>query len=139
MKFSSKINPVRLGEFDMGGVLYHARYFHIYEELREVFLKHLGFPYPELVEGGNHLVIQESSQTFHKPIKYGQELFAELKVVDLRKSHFSFEYKIFSNSESEVVVNRASTKHAFVKLNNNFEFKISKIPSDLYECLQNYT
>ena len=37
----SAIEP-RLGEFDLGGVLYHARYFHIYEDARERLLKEIG-------------------------------------------------------------------------------------------------
>lgn len=137
--YSLNINPIRLGEFDLGGVLYHARYFHIYEELRENFLKHLGFPYPELVREGCHLVVKESSQKFLKPVEYGQELSAELKILDLRKCSFSFEYQIFLSQEEKVLLHKAQTKHVFVKVNKDSKFGVSEIPNKLRNGLENYT
>lgn len=136
--YSSKINDIRLGEFDMGGVLYHARYFHIYEELREKFLNDIGFSYPKLVKEGCHLVIKESSQKFIKPIKYGQELSAKLSVVELKKCSFSFIYEIFSNSLDPKLVHQAYTKHAFVSLGSQSEFKVSMMPNKLFEALRKY-
>ena len=85
MSFSLKLKP-RLGEFDLGGVLYHANYFHLYEKAREAYLESLGLPYPSLVEKGFHLAVTNSEQEFSKPIYYGQELELKLEISERKQN-----------------------------------------------------
>ena len=47
--FTHQIDAPRLGEFDLGGVLYHANYFSLFEATREAFLRAHGMPYTQLI------------------------------------------------------------------------------------------
>lgn len=44
--------PVRYGETDMMGVVYHANYILYFEDAREKYLAELGFPYADLEARG---------------------------------------------------------------------------------------
>ena len=126
------IPPISLAEFDIGGVLYHARYFHLYEQAREALLEELGSPYPELAKAGYHLAVTESSQKFMAPIFYGDKLRLELKLKNLRTHSLEFEYLIY---KSDKCLHHGYTKHAVVqKLEDGF--KLSEIPKELKAALE---
>lgn len=124
---------VRLGEFDMGGVLYHAHYFHLYEQAREALLSHGGCPYSALVSSDLHLAVIESSQIFTKPVYYGQVLYLYLWVDELRKTTVAFCYELAVVSpEGESSVHQAWTKHACLRRLSHGKFKPSRFPESVH-------
>lgn len=129
MKFTFKPS---LREFDLGGVLYHANYFHLYEKTREAFLEKSGIPYPKLVEEGFHLALTESHQEFLAPIYYGQEIEAVLSVCNLQKTNLIFHYKIFDGS---ALLHKAWTKQVFVEKIKE-SFKPKRFPTTLLDALK---
>lgn len=140
--FIHQIHPIRLGEFDLGGVLYHARYFHILEEIREAFLVKSGLPYSELISQSYHLPLTRSSQEFLAPIRYGDSLIGVMKVEELRKVKVKLAYEIhhhinesISPQEPEITskkpIHRAVTIHACVK-ESNCTFQICTFPDKLF-------
>ena len=123
-----------LSEFDIGGVLYHGNYFHLYERGREAWLRACGIPYESLVKGGWHLVVTASRQSFLKPLSYGHSVDLFLWISTLRRASITIEYAVrhsisYTTSGSEDcsllvtvpafyneadIIHRASTTHAFV-------------------------
>ena len=99
------IEGIRFGEFDIGRVLYHANYFHLYEAAREAFLISEGYPYSRLMQDHSHFAVVESHQDFLKPIVYGEKLLLELRTADVKRSSFRFEYEL--RKESGEVCHRA--------------------------------
>jgi len=136
--FKVEIKRISLAEFDIGGVLYHSRYFKLYERARETFLDHLGCSYPSLVAEGCHLAITESQQKFLRPVRYGDSLTLELKAVDLRRASVTFLYEIL-NQTNKQIVHRASTKHAYVSSKKTGEFRPEPFPSKLYDQLLTFS
>lgn len=138
--FEYLIPHVRLGEFDLGGVLYHANYFHLLEETREAWLASLGFPYPTLANAGLHFAIVESNQKFLKPIRYGQALKVMLQTSAVRKSTLSVEYQIYLNlpKEEKQLVHTARTVLAHIQSANG-TFRSKAIEPALLKRILEYS
>lgn len=139
--FTLTLSPIRLGEFDMGGVLYHARYFHLLEECREAFFRHISHPYSELTKQGYHLPLTHSELNFKAPIRYGDTILAELQVEKIGKIRLKFTYELFiareekSNNRTSNPVHTASTLHAVI-LEQNGKFVPSPLPPDFTHALE---
>ncbi|MCB0360303.1 MAG: acyl-CoA thioesterase [Bdellovibrionales bacterium] len=113
--FHYAIPHIRLGEFDLGGVLYHARYFHLYEDAREAALASIGWPYPRIMEQQWHLAIVESHQSFVRPVFYGKPIELRLWTEAVRRSSVVFYYELFS-TESDGFLHAAWTKNVLVSV-----------------------
>ena len=131
--FEHRIPYLRLGEFDLGGVLYHAHYYHLYEEIREAFLRAEGLPYPSLVATSHHLAINESHQNFLAPIFYGEGLTGKLWTSEVKNSSFLFHYEI-SNPRGRA--HYGWTRHVFVRTANGFT--VERLPEKLRETLHRF-
>jgi YbgC/YbaW family acyl-CoA thioester hydrolase len=125
--FTHTIYPIRLGEFDPGGVLYHARYFHLLEEIREAFLISHQLPYSEITKEGYHLPITHSEQEFLFPIRYGETITGYLAIPQVRKTRIYLYYELHNEMSC---VHRASTTLACVKQDNT-SFSPSRLPKNL--------
>ena len=134
--YHCRLAPIRLGEFDIGSVLYHGRYFNLLEEVREDFMRSIGSPYPDLVGNGMHLAITESRQNFLSPIRYGDVIEARLNFSEIRRTSFIARYELLS--PAQVVVHRAETKHVCIQLQAGNEFKIVALPEKLAAGLSRY-
>lgn len=126
MVFSIDIPPPRFGEFDLGGVLYHANYFHILEFIRESFLASGPMSYTSLVKENSHLAIVESRQKFLKPIRYGDSLKGELTFSEIKAASAVAEYKLFTNQTLHI----AQTKLVYVRTVGE-DLTVSPLPGDL--------
>lgn len=131
MTFKFTAPPLNLGMFDLGGVLYHANYFQVYEQTREACLLSKGIKYSDLANKQTHFALTESSQKFIKPVFYGEEVTVSLTCSKLGKSSFELSYELFTDK----LVNKAVTKHACVSSRGG-ELKLSKLPEDVYDCLK---
>jgi acyl-CoA thioester hydrolase len=126
--FSLPIQHIRFGEFDLGGVLYHANYFHIYEQVREEFLLEGPLSYQALLSDGCHLAVVESAQKFIKPIRYGEQFTVNLTVERLKRASFDLCYAFVREEE---LLHTASTSMVFVKVING-ALKVSPLPRELH-------
>jgi len=134
--FNYEVPEVNLSEFDLGGVLYHANYFHLYERCREALLTKEQLPYHKLVESGAHLAVIESHQNFMLPVYYGDSLKIELTIEELKGSSLKCCYLIF-NSKSATPIHSAWTRLVYVeKLGTSF--KPRKFPFALLEIFRKY-
>lgn len=145
-RFSITLSEIQLSEFDIGGVLYHANYFHIYERSREAFLKSIGYPYPQLVEQGTHLAVTESHQQFHRPVTYGQSIEISLWLTALRSCSVTFNYLFHDiqnwkltgeiNTEHKIL-HEAWTTHAFVQKGDT-GFRVCRFPEPFLSATAPY-
>ena len=135
--FRYRCSPIRLGEFDLGGVLYHARYFHLFEDAREGFLRSHDLPYSYFIEQGQHLAIVEAHQSFDAPVRYGDEVEIDLWFSELRRSSLKVCYSLFIPARSESPIHHAWTRHALVQ-NGPEGFRPAKIGNPLDELVRRY-
>ena len=135
--FRHRCSPIRLGEFDLGGVLYHARYFHLLEDAREAFLRAHDLPYSYFIEHGQHLAIVEAHQSFDAPIRYGDEIEIDLWFSELRRSSLKVCYSLFIPARGESAIHNAWTRHALVQLGPD-GFRPAKIGEPLDALVRRY-
>ena len=83
-----------VGAFDLGGVLYHARYLELLEETRAAFLETHLCSYRSLMDAGYHIVVTQTAQRFLAPIQYGQPVAVLMWCTDLRHGMFVLDYSI---------------------------------------------
>lgn len=130
---SLELTPPSLEKFDLGGVLYHANYFHLLEQAREKFLsEYTSIPYPQLVKNGHHLAIIETEMKFLSPIFYGDKLKISLTCSNLKKSSLILNYYIY-NSETSLLLNDSKTKLAFVSQKEG-KFRPDRMPDELFKA-----
>ncbi len=131
MPYEHIIPDLRLGEFDLGGVLYHANYYHLYEQAREALLRSGGTPYHQLVAEGFHLAVVEAEQRFERPIAYGDSIRIHLSCTALGASTVTLRYEIAAGPKNEErKVHSGTTKLAFIA-NTDGRFKPSRMPEKL--------
>lgn len=118
----------------MGGVLYHANYFTLYEKAREALLKSIDFPYDKLTKENIHLAIFETSQKFHEPIFYGNNITLKLNAKNIRSASFELIYEIFHATNGKKI-HEAATRHVIVHTTKK-DLKPIKIPAKLRLALK---
>ena len=125
---------MRLGEFDMGGVLYHANYFHLYEIGREALLSSNSIAYSELAYNAKHLAIVESHQCFLAPVHYGMELEIAIWCSEIKKASVNMNYEIYEFKGENLVrqspMHQAWTRHVFVDASSG-KLSILQFPETL--------
>lgn len=130
------IPHIRLGEFDMGGVLYHAHYFHLFETARESFLRDHGLPYAEIVARERHLPLVESHQNFFAPIFYGQAIDVRLWIRQITRSSFTVVYRLYQ-SGTPLLLHEAWTTLVHVSMSGEYP-KVFPLDEDLKALLTRY-
>ncbi len=120
---------IRFGEFDLGGVLYHGNYFHVYEMARESFLAAGPMSYATLVKLQCHLAVSESRQRFLKPIRYGDPFNVELSCASLKRASLDVQYRFYRGSEE---LHRGVTSLVFVQ-SDGADFSVQPLPAALRE------
>lgn len=131
--FVFPLQAISLEKFDIGGVLYHANYFHLLEQAREALLAHAGMPYPKLVTKQQHLAIVHSEQEFLLPIHYGEPIDIAVWCTELKNSTARLSYLLIRDKDAQAV-HLASTKLVFVEQDQEKGFRPQKMPSILREA-----
>jgi YbgC/YbaW family acyl-CoA thioester hydrolase len=134
--FVHNIEHIHFGQFDLGGVLYHPRYFHLYEITREFLLKTNSLPYTVFLEQDHHLLLSESHQKFISPIFYGKPYTVYLWTTNIKKASMVMHYDII-DAETNCLIHRAWTKHALIAKNAQ-SFKVVELPPTLLEIMNKY-
>ena len=133
MPYQLTLPPPRFGEFDLGGVLYHSNYFHIYEQIREDFLSKGPYPYPKLVKSNCHLAVVESRQKFIKPIYYGEAFKAELIFSEVKRVSVTAEYRLYN----ENTLHLGQTKLVYIDSSAG-AFAVNPLPEDLRDYFNRF-
>jgi acyl-CoA thioester hydrolase len=131
-RFTFDLPSLQLGLFDIGGVLYHANYLLLLEQVREAFLREAGISAPELASRGSFLAITETRQNFVKPIRYGDIVVAEMWAEEVRAASLVLAYSLqgISSDGAQAVVHVAETRMCYVTTTPE-GIRPSALPEDL--------
>ena len=125
--FEFDCGDLPLSEFDLGGVLYHANYFRVFERAREALFARRELPYHTLANQGAHLAVLESRQHFIKPIHYGDNFKVNLWVSELKAASLRINYELHLEKENKLA-HRAWMRMVYVEKKDVGEFKMRKFP-----------
>ncbi|HKW77546.1 MAG TPA: thioesterase family protein [Candidatus Limnocylindria bacterium] len=121
---------VRYGETDTQQVVYYANYL-IYAEVgRVAYLRHLGIEQRrDLTDRGIDYTIGEAHVRYRAPLRFDDEFDIKVRVGEVRRSSWSFEYAI----------DRADGLHcvdaATVQVVIGRDFKPQRMPEELRDVL----
>ena len=112
MHFHEILFPVRYGETDQMGVVYHGNYAQYLEMGRVEWLRSLGISYKDMEENGCMLPVISLSLQFKKPAVYDQEITVVTRLKKIPTVRISFDYEI--RSENGDILALAETDLAFL-------------------------
>jgi len=102
MAFRSLLK-IRFGDIDHAGIVYYPRFLHYFHvALEEFFGQELGVDYPILIDEHRiglptvHLEVD-----FSRPLRYGDQIEVEVRVLKTGKSAIVFGYRVFKTGETE--------------------------------------
>ena len=108
--FSTEVR-VRYADTDAAGVCYYANFLAFFEVGRVELLRHLGLPIREAEARGLVFPCAEARVRYHRPALLDDLLTVELWVTEVRRSSFSFAYRVRRGDE---LVASGETRHAAV-------------------------
>ena len=102
MAFRSLLK-IRFGDIDHAGIVYYPRFLHYFHvALEEFFGQELGVDYPILVnEHRIGLPTVHLETDFRRPLRYGDQIEVEVRVLKIGKSAITFGYRVFKQGENQ--------------------------------------
>jgi YbgC/YbaW family acyl-CoA thioester hydrolase len=139
--FSVNLPPLRLGLFDLGGVLHHGNYLNLLEAARESYLESKGISYPKLASENKHLAVVDAQQFFLRPIRYGQRLEVRIWIKEISRVSVNVIHEILNPNDSPqvnalgdenrpIILHRSQVRLVFV-MDNDGVLKTSRLPDEL--------
>ncbi|MBM3452599.1 MAG: acyl-CoA thioesterase [Bacteroidetes bacterium] len=120
-KFYSTVR-VRYGETDQMGYCYYGNFAQYLELGRVEALRSLGIRYKDLETEGIMLPVVDLQIKYISPAKYDDLLTIETRIEEIKGSRICFEYKIYNESNKEVI--KAQTSLVFVAKRNMRPIKV---------------
>ena len=133
MAFRSQLK-VRFGDIDHAGIVYYPRFLHYFHvALEEFFGQELGIDYPVLIDQ-HHIGLPtvHLETDFSRPLRYGDSIDVEVRVINFGKTSITFGYRVFKNGESEPRI----TGHNITVCLDMDTFQKIKIPDWLRQRLK---
>ena len=133
MSFRSQLK-IRFGDIDHAGIVYYPRFLHYFHvALEEFFGQALKVDYPVLFDQHRiGLPTVHLETDFRRPLRYGDLIEVEVKVLNLGKTSITFGYRVFKIGEGEP---RIEGHNVTVCLDTN-TFRKKEIPDWLRERLE---
>ena len=120
---------VRYKDTDQMGVVYYGNYLTFFEIGRAELMRHLGFSYSDLENGGYTLVVTEAVAKYHANVGYDSLITIMTKIGEIRAVRLRFDYKVVDQAGRLLV--SGHTVHACLDRDQ----KISKLPEELRTVL----
>ena len=88
--------PVRFGDVDYARIIYYPRFFHLLHiAFEELFARHVGIPYAQLVGERNlGFPAVKIDTEFHRPMRHGDVLKVAIAVPRIGRSSVSFDHRV---------------------------------------------
>ncbi|NLU51388.1 MAG: acyl-CoA thioesterase [Clostridiaceae bacterium] len=125
--------PVRYAETDQMGIVHHSVYPVWFECGRTEFIKHFGISYDELEKKGLMLPLLSLSCEYKTPIRYGETVLVETKLLKGTKTRLVIGYEVYAEERS-VLCCKGFTEHAWTDSGLK-PVNIAKYKPELYEKL----
>jgi len=102
MAFRSLLK-IRFGDIDHAGIVYYPRFLHYFHiALEEFFGQELEVDYPVLLDKHRiGLPTVHLETDFSRPLRYGDLIDVEVRVLNFGKTSITFGYRVFKKGESE--------------------------------------
>ncbi|HHZ66001.1 MAG TPA: acyl-CoA thioesterase [Flavobacteriales bacterium] len=101
---------VRYSETDAIGVVWHGNYLRYFEDGREAFGEKYGLEYLEIYTNDFIVPLVQINCDFLSPLKYGEAVLVETKLVNTKAAKIIFEYNIYRESDNKKVAAGSSTQ-----------------------------
>ena len=121
---------VHYGETDQMGVVYHARFFFIFETARTELLRAAGMAYRDLEARGLFLVVTDTGCRFHANAGYDEVIAVHTRVTRVGKATVRFEYAVRTEDGARLLV-EGHTELAAV----DRSWKPVRLPADVVALL----
>ncbi|MHB8566190.1 MAG: acyl-CoA thioesterase [Nitrososphaerales archaeon] len=92
----------RFGDTDASGVVHYSKVLSYFEELEEQYFLEIGYGWPEQFNDGFCLARHELSCTYLSRIMHGDKLEAQMRIIDVGKSHLKYEFNIYNSTTNSV-------------------------------------
>ena len=76
---------------DCGNVVYYANYLKYFEEARTLYMQEKGYSVPALMQAGKYFVVARQEVEYKYPVRYGDELTVDTKVLETSDIKIVFE------------------------------------------------
>ena len=116
---------IRYADIDQMGIMYYSRYYEFFEAARTDMLRDMNFPYSDFEKSGFMMPILESHCEYKKGARFDQLINVKCLVKEIPKVKIKINY-IVTNTESQSLLARGFTVHAFMKTNG----KVCRAPEN---------
>jgi len=79
---------------DCGGVVYYGNYLKFFEEARTLHMAQKGYSVPDLMQRGLYFVVARQEVEYKYPVRYGETINVDTKIVDISPIKIVFENTI---------------------------------------------
>jgi len=99
---------VRFSEVDAVGIVWHGHYLKFFEDGREAFSKQFGLSYLDVYKLDFFTPIVNINLDYKKTVMYGDSVLIHTTFVDSPAAKIIFQYRIFRQSDNEMVASGQS-------------------------------
>lgn len=95
---------VRFSDIDRAGIVYYPRFLHYFHvAMEEFFAEQVGIDYAEVIDRRRFgLPTVHLDVDFRRPLRYGDTIEVEVRVVEIGRTSVRWRYRIFRPGEEEV-------------------------------------
>lgn len=122
-------------ETDKMAIVHNANYLRIFEEARLYFMEQIGVSYPLVEEAGILIPQVDAYVRYHQTLKYGDEFYVEVRLVEFNGARMKYQYEIHRASDDELTAS-GFTSHCFVDEEKRLPKNLKRILPEAFEKMK---
>ena len=122
-------------ETDKMAIVHNANYLRIFEEARLYFMDRIGVSYPLVEEAGILIPQVDAYVRYHQTLKYGDEFYVEVRLVEFNGARMKYQYEIHRASDDELTAS-GFTSHCFVDEEKRLPKNLKKLLPEAFEKMK---
>ena len=122
-------------ETDKMAIVHNANYLRIFEEARLYFMNQIGVSYPKIEEAGILIPQVDAYVRYHQTLKYGDEFYVEVRLVEFNGARMKYQYEIHRASDDELTAS-GFTSHCFVDEEKRLPKNLKKLLPEAFEKMK---
>ena len=137
MELKPYVRAAHYYETDQMGVVHHSNYIRWFEEARLYIIGQCGLGYHEIEHRGVMIPVLDVSCAYKKPVRFGDTVVIEMRIVDFQKSHgirYGVEYRIIDAETGDLLTTGAS-HHCLTDMNLR-PIRCQREQPDIYEVFK---
>ena len=116
------------------GIVHHARFFDYFEIARETYMRRRGVDLTTILASGHNIPVSGAEIQFLHPLRFGDAVTVEARIVHLTRARLRFEYQILAESEPASRVEpfaKGWTEHVYTDMRLN----LRRLPREFIQRL----